>query len=54
MSDTMIPRENLLPFDNEDLFDRGGCLTAAGLQGLQDGRQAVAQFVGLQHGDLPL
>ena len=36
MSDTMIPRENLLPFDNEDLFDRGGCLTAAGLQGLQD------------------
>ena len=36
MSDTMIPRENLLPFDNEDLFDRGGCLTAAGLQALQD------------------
>ena len=34
--------------------DRGAAVQAAGLQGLQDGRQAVAQFVGLQHGDLPL
>lgn len=38
MSDRMIPRQDLSPFDNNDLFDRGGCLTAAGLQALQDDR----------------
>ena len=38
MSEQLTPRPAMDLFDNEALFDQAGCLTAGGLQALQDDR----------------